>query len=262
MAKENMNKLSLKEVAFKMNEILFLTCFPVAISFSEEEKLPPKARRPIDSVGYPLAICQGINMARNLGWTIGFLKEDHCCPPSFIILGLQAEPEDYPLSEALYPRYCETPDICASNNKNLATLPLGKYKSIVVAPLAKATYEPDLILVYGNPAQISRLIHSALYLNDESIKSTFLGRNSCAPALVDPFLSGHCKVIVPGSGERVFASTQDHEMCFAIPGTRLNEVIYGLDKTHAQGTMRYPTPFHGMRLEPKFPEKLQGIKRF
>ena len=247
-------KVDYVNAARALQRLLLLSSFPVAVRFSESDDLPEKARRPLRDLGHPLAACQGVAMARNLGWTVGFLTEDHVCPPSFLILGLDEKAANHNYGEMLTPLYGASQALCESSNEYLVTLPMGRYKSLAMAPLEKNALEPDVILIYGNPAQISRLVQGALYHRGGAITSTFTGRNSCASELAAPMLNGQCQVIVPGSGERVFAVTQDTEMCFSFPVSWLSDIVSGLETTHRLGAMRYPTPFQGMRVRPQFPE--------
>lgn len=249
-----------KAAAAAIEEYLRPATFPVAVKLSGEEDMPEKARRPRTSLGHPINICQGISITRHMGWTLAFLKEDHACAPSFVILGLAAEPPELNLSRVVQPLFGETAEACTLTNDTITRLPLGKVKSIWLAPLARTGFEPDVIIVYGSPAQVARLIHSALYRKGGAITSTFIGRNSCACELAAPFLEQKCQVVVPGSGERIFAHTQDHEMCFAIPWSLMEEVLTGLEATHKAGAMRFPTPFLGMRCRPSFPQSYRPLE--
>ena len=257
---EEKKQIDYAKAAGALQRLLLLSSFPVAVRFSQQEDLPEKARRPSRVLGHPVAICQGVAMARNLGWTMGFLKEDHACPPSYLIFGLDEKAKGLNYGEMLTPLYGASQELCESTNEYLLTLPMGKYKSIALAPLEKSPFEPDVILVYGNPAQVSRLVQGALYHRGGAVTSTFTGRNSCASELAAPLLHGQCQVIVP-SGERVFAVTQDAEMCFSFPISWLEDIVSGLEQTHRLGTMRYPTPFQGMRVSPQFPEYYRDMMK-
>jgi hypothetical protein len=61
--------------------------------------------------------------------------------------------------------------------------------------------------------------------------------------------------MIPGPGERIFAGTQDHEMSFAIPYSKFENVINGLQYVKNQGAFRYPVPNLAILSEPKMPEK-------
>ena len=70
--------------------------------------------------------------------------------------------------------------------------------------------------------------------------------------------SGKCQVILPCYGDRIFAQTEDYEMAFTIPYSRISEVLEGLEGTQ-KGGIRYPVPSF-LRYEGKFPEKYRIIE--
>jgi hypothetical protein len=61
------------------------------------------------------------------------------------------------------------------------------------------------------------------------------------------------QVVLPCNGDRIFAQTQDDEMAFTIPAAKIDELIEGLEATHAGG-IRYPIPSF-LRYTGQFPEK-------
>jgi len=67
-----------------------------------------------------------------------------------------------------------------------------------------------------------------------------------------------CQVIFPCYGDRIFAQTEDYEMAFTIPYSRISEVLEGLEGTQ-KGGIRYPVPSF-LRYEGKFPEKYRIIE--
>ena len=103
-------------------------------------------------------------------------------------------------------------------------------------------FEPDVILLYVNPAQLMRLIHGTTQEKGGAIVSSFTGRAaSCTEGVVRAFLEGAPQIVVPGNGDRVWASAQDDEMAFALPASRLDSLLRGLERTHERG-VRYPVP--------------------
>jgi uncharacterized protein (DUF169 family) len=87
-----------------------------------------------------------------------------------------------------------------------------------------------------------RLIHGATYQTGKPIQSRFSGRaGSCTDGVIGAYLDNEVKVVIPGNGDRVWATCQDHEVLMAIPAARLGEVVEGLEQTHQKG-IRYPIP--------------------
>ncbi len=236
--------------------------FPVAVKVGETGDLPPKARRPQDLGQKRMAICQGIALARRVGWTFGFLEEDHACAPGMLAFGFKPDPDWVRNGELVYPLYAATPEAGAATQEKTPKMPVGKVKSLVFAPLERAPFEPDVVLVYGLPAQIVRLVQGALFEKGGAIESTFTGRCACASSIVVPYLTGECKVVLQGGGERVFGACGDEELCFAIPAAKMGEVARGLEGTHKQGAARIPTPMWNMMVQPRFPDKYARAEEY
>ncbi|HUU79845.1 MAG TPA: DUF169 domain-containing protein, partial [Acidobacteriota bacterium] len=69
-----------KEMVEALNTYIRPLTFPLAIRMLKSEgEIPEKTRRPFQQMKKRLAICQGIGMARKLGWTIAMGKEDMQC---------------------------------------------------------------------------------------------------------------------------------------------------------------------------------------
>jgi hypothetical protein len=66
-------------------------------------------------------------------------------------------------------------------------------------------------------------------------------------------LTDECQIILAGAGDRYFALTQDHELAFTIPFSKVEGTIKGLEKGHKSGLHRYPTP-SSLRLDGVLPD--------
>lgn len=240
--------------------------FPVGIRILTKADIPDNYRRPTKIFGYRINICQGVNFARRNGWMLGFAAEDMACPLSIPIFGFVDEPEFVTKGEIIYPDFTDTIEAAAKTQAAQPKAPVGAIGSVLIGPLSRVDFEPDLILVYGNPAQIVRLIQGALYKEGGFIESRFSGRCACAQEFIYPYLNQKCNVIVPAQGERLFAMTADDEMVFSMPKSKIADTLEGLEVIHKKGVSRIPTPFFGMRVRPEFPkryaelEKVCGIK--
>lgn len=249
-------------LAFSIEQYVKPITFPVAVKISQSKEIPPKFRQPHRFLGHRINICQGVNLVRRFGWNMGFLEEDHACGLSILIFGFKEVPDFALQGHTVCPAYVKTPEAGALTQAHTLHAPVGSIGSILLSPLNRAEFEPDVVLVYGNPAQIVRLIQGALYLEGGSIESRFMGRCACAGEFVYPYLNQKCNVIIPGGGERVFAMTGDDELVFAIPSSKFESVAEGVEATHKGGVARIPTPFFGIQSEPKFPIVYDELHRY
>src|SRR5262249_48857248 len=125
--------------------------------------------------------------------------------------------------------------------------------------LDRTTFEPHLVCIYANPAQVMRLTQAALWKRGGKLTSSFGGRIDCSEIIVTTMRTDQPQVILPCSGDRIFGQTQDHEMAFTIPESKMEDVIEGLKGTHTAG-IRYPiTQF--MEYEAKLPPKYMEATR-
>jgi uncharacterized protein (DUF169 family) len=246
----------------KLSESIEKCCkpatYPVAVRLARQgEDAPFRTRYPLKDIGNRLAVCQGMTMARTLGWTVAFGAGDHACPFPAVFMG--HIPPDGFLEGETASYYVEENDCARRMEAAYPRWEPERYHEVWLAPLARAEFEPDAVVVYGNPAQMVLLIQAANCSSGTGVSSFSFGRAGCAGWLAGVIQSGTCTYMVPGPGERVFAGTQDHEMSFAIPASRFEEVTRGLEYVRKQGMFRYPVPNLQVLKEPVFPEKYADI---
>lgn len=217
--------------------------FPVAVKFSDKASdIPPSARRPLRDMKVPMAPCQGAAMCRRYGWTVAFAKEDVGCAIAAHTYGWERANEQGVVEFMTFMNYAADETAAKQVMSGLPQLGADERLIVVYSPLERTKIEPDVILVYVNPAQLMRLIHGRTHASGKPIESSFSGRAaSCTEGAVGAFREKACKVVVPGNGDRVWAGCQDHEMVMAIPAEQLPGVIEGLERTHQKG-IRYPIP--------------------
>jgi uncharacterized protein (DUF169 family) len=247
------------EISSRIEQYIRPLTFPVGVKISAGKEIPEGYRSPVKLFGYPINICQGVNMARRYGWNMGFTKADMACPLSITIFGFCEDPDFVTRGEIIHPDFTKTVEAGARTQAAQPKAPLGSIGSILVGPLARVDFEPDLVLVYGSPAQIIRLVQGALYLEGGAIESRFSGRCACSQEFIYPHFSQKCNVIVPAQGERLYAMTADDEMVFSIPVSKIAGVLEGIETTHKRGVSRVPTPFFGMRQKPEFPKRYEEL---
>lgn len=227
--------------------------YPVGIKFiTGTEEAPNGTKYPLRDIGQCITLCQGLTISRTLGWSLAFHKEDHGCPLPRVFLG-HVSPEKF-LSGRIAKSYQPNQDCARTMEASIPRLPLNSVQQVWLSPLARCEFEPDLAVVYGNPGQILTLIHAANYGEGTGIASSSMGRAGCATWIAGIHHSKACTYMIPGSGERVFGGTQDHEMSFAIPHCRFLNIVEGLKYIRKHKSYRYPVPNLAILSRPRIPE--------
>jgi len=245
-----------------MNRLIRPLTFPIAVKLVKSvDEFPEKTRRPSRDMGFKTNLCVGMTMARKYGWTVGMTADDNSCPIVAYTYGW-SEPESETrkaLSDfMIVMKYSANEDAAKVTMETVEQVKLtkGQCAGVVFSPLERTKIEPDLVMVFCNPAQLMRLVHGATQETGVAVQSIFSGRGgTCTEGILQTFKSGQPKVVLPGNGDRVWAMVQDAEMVFTIPTNWLDPVIRGLEATHRTG-IRYPVPVD-IRHAPTFPGQLK-----
>jgi len=249
------------EASETIRNTLRLKSFPVAVKFLKDKKeFPEKTRQPSVTLGKKVAICQAVTMARVYGWTMGLTKDDVVCVPAAIAFGF-SDSED--TAASLGRLFCEgsyskSEDIGKKEATTIKRLEKGEFGAILFAPLHRATFEPDTIAFYGNPAQLMRLVHAWTFHEGVRVKGSFGGKVECTEYLLAPFKDQAPHVAIPGTGDRVFSMTQDDEIVFALPGKHLPNVVQSLQEAGKKVGVQYPVPVY-LNFQPEFPKQFKEL---
>jgi uncharacterized protein (DUF169 family) len=197
----------------ELEKSLILRTSPIAIKMLEKESdIPKGAIRPKKDLKCHLAQCQAFALSRREGTTVAMLKEDNWCPTSVIAYGLEKKPES--LAKWVHPYNC---------------FDHGKYIGIVSAPLKSSNFLPDVVLAYLKPAQLRGLLLS-LKVEDVPQVSSHYFPPSCGWSVVDPMMTGNYWVVLPDPGEHQRALTDEGDMIFSIPQSKMPELMAGFSK--------------------------------
>jgi len=220
---------------------------------SSKDEITEKYIKPSEKLGHKLAICQGVAAARRYGWTLLFEEVDHACPASFAYLGFKKSVH-FSAGGITYPGYANDMTIAKKIEQGNTFFEMPQ-EHILIGALEKVQFEPEIVLVYGNSAQIARIAQGINYYHGDGVKSTTYGRAACASYVVKALKDKVPLIVVPSGGERIFASTQDDEIIVAIPRAYFLDTAKGIECVHKEGLSRFPTIFHGVLKEPNFPSK-------
>jgi len=229
-----------KAYAEEISRLVRPQSFPLGVKFyKDRNKLPKQAIRPL-KYDIKISLCQWITMARRWGRILGATADDINCTPCLAALGLKRLESHTHLSQYFmdmgYFDSIETAEIATGE---LKPVPPGEINGIAVFPLDMAPVDPDIVLIYGTPAQMARLAAGYLYHYGELIEAKTTGFGISCLSAVKPYFTGKPALVHPGRGERILAGTDESEMFLSFPASDAESLLDGLKKTHDKGT-RYP----------------------
>jgi len=243
-----------KSAATQLKEALRLRTDPLGVAFLKDLGDLPKTRRPSQVFGKRVTICQGTTMARVYGWSVGLGREDLICVPGMLAFGFA--PAADPILE-LAQLFCEVGfnRELGPTLKEVESLPRfapEEIAAIYLAPLERLALDPEVVAIWGNAAQMTRLIQAASYCLDQRVTGDFSGKVECASYLISPYRSGKFTVVIPGMGDRIFSMTQDDELVLSLPASLLDGLLLGLQESGRKIGARYPITVY-QNFSPSFP---------
>ena len=212
-----------------LERLLLLRTSPIAVKLLEkEEDIPEGAIRPKRDRGMHLAQCQAFAMSRRQRATVAMLKEDNWCWGPVIGFGLAEPPEFFLEGQITFPRMVASLEAAKNLAETSPRLEYGKYIGVVSAPLKTAQFKPDLVIIYGNSAQLRSLLLAMKYKEGYQVTSTFDPIDSCVFSVVPVILTGQCRMTLPDPGDYERALAGEDEIIFSVPTDRLQELMLGL----------------------------------
>ena len=231
------------ELAAEMQRLLRLKTDPLAFrrldKVDDLDKIKNVFRFP-----HLFTFCQALFMARINGLTVGITAADKLFDRCMRIHGLQAATEQTMKAEAdmLSTTWLPSPEEAFKQQLDYPRVPLGE--AIVVAPLPKEKFEPEVILIFGNPAQMMMIMCGLQKEKYERFQFSFIGEGACADSLAECYVSGKPALAVPCYGERALGQVADDELLIALPPGEIARAVSGMQKLARVG-FRYPIAFIG-----------------
>ena len=193
-----MNLAELREAAAGVEAILRLQTFPLAVKMlKSEDEVPQEAKRPLRDLGYHLSTCQVFSMSRRQGMALAQLKEDMWCVEPVLGYGLAEAPEFFLEGNNRYPGTARTPEAGKAWALAFPRLRPGDYVGVVSAPAKQASFEPDLIMIYCDPSQLTQLLIAKNWMDGLDVDSKLSGHAACVYAVVPTVQTKEWKVISP-----------------------------------------------------------------
>ena len=233
----------------EIDDLLRLDSFTVAVKMiQEEQEIPAEAVRPKRDRNQHIAQCQAFSLTRREGKTVAMLKEDHWCYAPVIGYGLVEQPDFFTKGGLYDPQFDDDPEIREAlagtgskflghflekpelaKNMTFPCLEAGKYIGCLTAPLRDTTFEPDVIFIYSNNAQLRNILMAIKYKEGVHVTSEFDPIDSCIYSLV-PLIEGKQSymITIPDPGEQERALTDENKIIFSLTKDKVQTLVEGL----------------------------------
>ena len=245
----------------RIERLMRLKSFPVAFKMlkqREELEQVPFMRR----VQHQMTLCQMITLVRNFDWTIGAERDDFLSPVCSSILGLTDSPEIYKDGTFRSIVWVKTRADGRKYEESIPRLPMGEHEAVVLAPLLYKPFDPDIVLIYANPAQMMLLINSLQFEDYDVMQFYCVGESSCSDAIARCYLTAKPALSIPCYGERRYGHAQDEDLVMAVPAGMMAKALRGMEVLYRRG-IRYPISYAGAEQDLKgaFPMSYGGIEQ-
>ena len=237
-----------------------LKTFPLAVKLIEKEgDIPEGAVRPLRDLGYHMPLCQAFATSRREGTLMAALKQDMLCFEPVVGYGMAEPPQYFLDGNNRFPQDVESLEVGKNYATDFPRLPVGKYIGVISAPLNTTSFEPDLVVIYCDSAQLSLLLLAREYKIGYDLKQSLSSHAACVYSVVPAIQTGECRVAIPCRGDHYFGIAGDDELVFTIPIKQLDDLMEGLRFLETTGS-KLPKNYSMMH-EPEFPESYMKIAR-
>jgi len=202
-----------KRCGEELERLMLLRTSPLAVKMLEKEgDIPKGAVRPKKDRGIHLAQCQAFAISRRQRETVAMLKEDNWCFAALIAYGLVDKPDDPELQLFV----------------DFPTFKRDKFIGIVSAPLRTANFEPDVVIIYSNPAQLRNMLLPFHFGGEETLVDCHFFPPACAYQVVPVMSSGKLMVTLPDPGDYHRALAAEDEIILSVPGDKVTKLVEGV----------------------------------
>ena len=205
--------------------------FPaVALKIIEDEaEVPEGAISPLKDWGKHIAICQAFAFARREGKIIYMKKEDHWCWNPILTYGIIDKEVGRAGFHAMHKAMGRDTASGDAFVDSFPYLPYGKTKGILIAPLNKADFEPDVTMIYCKNDQLRLFLMGLDTQRPELLESSFKAIDSCTYAVIPAILNGNYRITLPDPGEYERALTPEDDIILSVPAPKIEQFTNALN---------------------------------
>lgn len=161
-------------------------------------------------------ICQALGAARR-GETINLGQENQLCVAGEYWCGFSQEPHPRHLEFTMEQRRGYSSYTIAKRAHLVQKLfPAGIDKYIILAPIGKTTWEPDLVIFAGEPMNAHNLVAASTYDSGEVLES-IVAPCACRSAIAYPLATNTIQIGLLDNGGRRWGKFKPEEMIVSMP---------------------------------------------
>lgn len=213
-------------ISDKIKYHLKLDKSPVALKFVlREDELPEDMKRIETGVRH----CEMVQKASR-GEIFYATADEQTCKGGAAALGLMDAPEKVKTGE-MYQSLGRFSSI-GSAKRTVDQIPKieNMMYALIYAPLEKATFDPDVIVVICNSLQAMKLAQAMVYTLGGRVEADFSGIQSvCADAVAGPFTTKKPNITLGCSGSRKYADIQPDEVIVGLNGENIGCIVNALE---------------------------------
>lgn len=188
------------EISSRFRRFFELPASPVAVKINSE-----------NPAGHltPRRYCEMVRLSALHGDIITFTVDDLSCASAELALGFEE-----PKYGEVYPRI----------------KPAGT-RQVTIAPLEKADFEPDAVIVIGNPQKLMRIATTLAKVQGSEVSSKFKGEFAvCGECTAIPVMEGAVNLSLLCAGARMFGGFQKDEIAVGFPIQEFENLAEGLTR--------------------------------
>ena len=230
------------ELGNEMESLLRLKISPIGIKYFAKVADVPKDFELIET---PCALCQIIGKARYWETAVATTnKAVTVCGLGGYVSGFYDMAPDVGDGSRNVGAWGSTQDATKKIAQNRMTIEKGKFEAFGVAPLKSMSVEPDIVQVWGTPAQMLHLIYAQIWDGGYNIELSTNGHGaSCYETLVVPYLTGKIRMAVADIGDHRFAWAAEDEMIMGFPLKELERLTVNLKESYT-GAYKFPYQYY------------------
>ena len=250
-ASANNDPADLASLGQQLEQVLKLRVPPIGMRLFESNDVLtaiPKLRRPRAVHTTDQIVAQ----ATRLGWTVGITADDLVGAQCKAVIGLGGQDEEWYSGQQMAGVWFATVEDSKRHQAAMEVVPKGKYKALVVAPLAKwagfgaGLDQPDIALFYATPGAMIYFINGLQWSGYKRFDWSVVGESSCADSWGRALKTREPSLSIPCFAERRYGGVLDDEMLMALTPADIAKALAGMAALSKNG-LRYPFAQYGIQ---------------